>query len=219
MERVGQSKKRVGILGGTFNPIHNGHLHLARKAMEEQSLEQVLFIPSGVSYMKDQSQILPAAQRAQMVLLAIRDNPCFALSAVEIEKTGNSYTDETIRTLQSREPGIEFFFLTGADTVYSMENWKNPAGIFSAVTILAACRPGVPMEALKEKITQLQLLYRADIRLMDAGEVDISSSKIREAVAEGSSIRGLVPPAVEAYIAEHHLYRREDIERERAGKG
>lgn len=200
------NKKRVGILGGTFNPIHFGHIRLAEKAVEAAALDQVLFIPSGVSYMKDQSEILPARYRAEMVELAVSDNSAFTMSTIEIDKAGNSYSHETIRALQEREPDTTFFFLTGADTVCSMAGWKDPASIFEAVTILAAYRSSVSIKGLKEQIEYLHDVYNADIHLIAVDSIDISSSGIREAVKNGESVSELVPSSVEKYIREHHFY-------------
>ncbi|HCT91407.1 MAG TPA: nicotinate-nucleotide adenylyltransferase [Lachnospiraceae bacterium] len=201
-----KNHKKVGILGGTFNPIHLGHLRLAEKAMRAASLDQVLFIPSGISYMKNQQKIVPAKDRMAMVQLAIQGNPHFRVSAIEIEKKGNSYSHETIRELQRQQKDTKFFFLTGADTVFSMENWNNPAYIFRSVTILAAYRTGVSLEQLQEKIEQLKKLYQADIRLIAADHIDISSSQIRKAISEGTSVRELLPRTVERYIKDHHFY-------------
>ena len=156
--------------------------------------------------MKDQSEILPAKRRAEMVRLAIQDEPDFAVSTIEIEKTGNSYSHETIWELQRQRPDTEFFFLTGADTLFSMEEWVAPAAIFEAVTVLAAYRSGVSLEGLKRQIDHLHKRYRASIRLVETAPVDISSSGIRSLIRGGKSIRGLVPPAVEEYIGKNHLY-------------
>ena len=200
------SCKKVGILGGTFNPVHLGHLRLAEKAMLVASLDQVLFIPSGISYMKNQQEIVPARDRMAMVQLAIQGNSRFRVSNIEIEKKGNSYSHETIRELQKQQKDTQFFFLTGADTVFSMENWKDPADIFCSVTVLAAYRTGVSLEQLKKKIEQLKILYQADIRLIASDHIDISSSQIRKAISGGISVHELLPQAVEQYIKEHHFY-------------
>lgn len=198
--------KKVGILGGTFNPIHCGHLHLARKALETARLDQILFIPSGVSYMKKQSEILPAQIRMEMVRLAISKYSEFEVSAIEIEKSGNSYSHETIRELQEQNPETEFYFLTGADTLFSIETWKDPVSIFKSVTILAVYRTGVSLEELKQKVLYLEETYGARIRLTAVDHVDISSSEIRNAIRSGMPIHGLVPEPVEQYIKKNHLY-------------
>ncbi len=198
--------KKTGIFGGTFNPIHCGHLHLAEKALQTAGLDEILFVPSGISYMKDQKEILPARERLEMVRLAIQEYPAFMVSSIETDKQSNSYSHETIRALQEAQPDTEYFFLTGADTIFSMEDWKDPVSIFRSVTILAACRPGVSQDGLKKQISYLHTQYQADIRLISADYVDISSSEIRKAIKSGKSIRGLVPQIVEGYILKNHLY-------------
>lgn len=200
--------KRTGILGGTFNPVHYGHIHLAERALEAAALDTIVFIPSGISYMKDQREILPAKERMEMVKLAVSEYPDFTVSAIEMEKKGNSYTHETIGILKKAHPDTEFFFLTGADTIFSMEEWRDPVSIFQSVTILAAYRTGVSLDGLKRQIIHLQDAYDANIRLVAVDHVDISSSYIREAVKNGKSIHGLMPQPVEDYIMEHHFYRK-----------
>lgn len=198
--------KKIGILGGTFNPIHCGHLYLAESAMKAASLDEVLFIPSGLSYMKNQREILSPVDRMEMVKLAIRDYPNFNTSSIEINKVGNSYSYETILELKEQYRDVEFFFLTGADTLFSMERWKNPDIIFREVAILAAYRIGVSLEALQQQISYLQGKYAANIHLTAITHVDISSTDIRQLIKRGDSIHGLVPSAVECYIKQHHFY-------------
>ncbi len=198
--------KKVGILGGTFNPIHYGHIHLAESAMKAEALDQVLFIPSGISYMKDQKEILPAYHRLEMTRLAVKEYPKFAVSDIEIKKHGNSYSHETICSLKKQYPDVKFYFLTGADTVFTIESWKDPVTIFQTVTILAVYREGASLMALKEKIAYLQDRYEAKISLVSEQQIDISSSGLRAAIKDGRSIQGLVPFAVAEYIEKHHLY-------------
>lgn len=198
--------KKVGILGGTFNPIHCGHIHLAERALKEAGLDQVLFIPSGVSYMKDQNEILPAHHRLEMVRLAIAEHPAFAVSDIEIQKAGNSYSHETIKALQEQYPDVRFFFLTGADTIFSIESWKDPVSIFRAVTILAAYREGRSLKQLLDQIDYLKGRYDADIRLIAADHVDVSSSELRAAIRNAEAVDSLLPQPVREYIAKYHLY-------------
>ena len=201
-----KEKQKTGILGGTFNPIHCGHIHLAQKAMSAAGLDRVLFIPSGVCYMKDQSEILPTKERIKMVKLALQEYPYFDISTIETDRQGNSYSHETIHALQRQCPDTEFFFLTGADTIFAMEEWKDPVSIFRSVVILAACRPGISQERLQEQISYLKSKYEADIRLIVQDYVDISSSDIRRALRNRGSIHGLVPQSVENYIRINHFY-------------
>lgn len=198
--------KKVGILGGTFNPIHCGHIHLAECAMKKAGLDQILFVPSGISYMKDQSEILPAFHRLEMVKLAIEGYPAFTVSDIEIQKAGNSYSHETIWALQERYPDVRFFFLTGADTIFSIESWKDPVSIFRAVTILAAYREGTSLKQLLDQIDYLKGRYDADIRLIAADHVDVSSSELRAAIQSKRAVDGLLPQPVKEYIARNHLY-------------
>ena len=139
---------KIGILGGTFNPIHNGHLLLAEQARCFYGLDQVLFIPSGCSYMKRQEEILPGEIRFQMVQLAIADNPYFCVSDMEIVREGNSYTCETITRLHAQYPEDELYYIVGADTLFQMEFWKNPEQIFTQCITAASVRQGREDSAL-----------------------------------------------------------------------
>ena len=126
-------KKRVGIMGGTFNPIHLGHLIVAENAYEELKLDEVLFIPSGTPYMKDTAEVLAPKIRISLVGEAIDDNPHFALSTIEVDREGNSYSYETIEALKKANPDTEYFFLVGADSLFAMEEWMHPERIFAEV--------------------------------------------------------------------------------------
>lgn len=201
-----EKTRKIGILGGTFNPIHIGHLILAQNAMEEAGLDEVLFIPSGVSYMKDQETVIPASLRAEMVKLATLDNPRFSFSLLEAKREQNSYSYKTVQALKKENPHTRYFFIAGADTLFSMETWKYPDILLSCVTILAACRQGRTTKELDEQIAYLRQKYKADIRLISDSQFDISSSQIRKNIKEGKSIRYLVPERVETYIRDKGLY-------------
>ena len=141
-----------------------------------------------------------------MVRLAIMQYPAFAVSSIETDKKSNSYTHETILALQNEQPETEFFFLTGADTIFSMEEWKDPARYFSVCLRSGSLQTRHISGRTAKQISYLQTKYQADIRLIAVDYVDISSSDIRNAIRNGTSIRGLVPQTVENYISEHHLY-------------
>ncbi len=205
-QKAYQQKKRIGILGGTFNPIHIGHIRLAQQAQKQENLDEVLFIPTGVSYMKDPKEILPAKKRLEMVRLSLLELAHFSASEIEIKRKGNSYTIDTLHELQAQYPDAELFLITGADTIFSIEYWKDSAGIFAAAKILAAYRPGASLTELEKKIEQLRAAYGADIRLLEMAPVEISSTQIRALRAQGKSISGLVMPAAEAYIQEKKFY-------------
>ena len=200
--------KKIGILGGTFNPIHNGHLLLAQTALAQESLDVVWFMPSGYSYMKADTGVLTADIRLAMVKLAIADNPAFSFSDMEIKRAGNTYTYETLTLLKEMYPEDTFYFIVGADSLFSMESWKNPEEIFSQCIILAAMRNGADKNRMEQKIAELHKKYGAVIKLLEFSRTDISSSFIRTQVAAGKNIEGLVPKSVERYIKEHRLYQK-----------
>lgn len=198
--------KKVGILGGTFNPVHMAHLIIAEVAQEDAGLDDVLFVPSGCSYLKDTSEILPAKDRINMTGLAIEDNPHFALSTIEIDRGGNSYTCDTLMELKERYPDQEYYLILGADNLFTMEEWKDVETVFQNAKILAAVRGSKKRADMEEKIAQLKEKYGADIMLLNVRHVDISSSVVREKVAAGRSIRYMVPEKVREYILKNHLY-------------
>ena len=134
----GKKRTKTGILGGTFNPVHNGHIHLAENALQAAGLDQILFVPSGISYMKDQHEILPAKERVELVRLAIQDHPRFLLSTIETDRECNSYTHETILTMQTKHRDTEFFFLTGADTIFSILCFAVLNALSTACSVVAA---------------------------------------------------------------------------------
>lgn len=199
--------KKIGIMGGTFNPIHVGHLILAETARSQYGLDKILFIPSGCPYMKKNAQVLPGEMRAQMVSLAIRDNSGFALSRMEIERDGNTYTCDTLRTLKKANPDTEYFFILGADSLLAIESWKNPEEIFAFCTLLTAVRDETDREQeTAEK--RLAEKYQARISRLSCKNMDISSTEIRKLIKNGQSVRYLVPDAVIQYIEQQNLYRK-----------
>lgn len=202
-------KKRVGIMGGTFNPIHIGHLLLAENARDNFDLDEILFIPSGCSYMKDEREVADKRMRLAMTELAIEDNPSFSISSLEVDREGNSYTYETLSILKKEEPDTEFFFLVGADSLFTMETWRKPDIIFHSCTILAAVREDKDPTDLEQKIAELKEKYGAVICQISLKEIDISSTDIRSRIRENRSIRYMVPDKVISYIKENQLYQKE----------
>ncbi len=198
--------KTIGIMGGTFNPIHTGHLLLAQAALEEAELSEVMFLPSGISYLKAEEQVLSAERRLAMTKLAVEDNPAFTVSDMEIRRKGNTYTCDTLRQLRQEAPQNTFYFILGADCLFGMENWYRPQEIFDSCRILAAVRDTVGEEALRIQADRLRERFGADIRLLHLPRVDISSTDIRERVEKGKSIRYMVPEKVRAYILDNNLY-------------
>lgn len=200
--------KKVGIMGGTFNPIHIGHLILAETAREQFELDEILFIPSGKSYMKQQPDIPPGEVRADMTSLAIEENPYFALSLMEIEREGNTYTYETLEALKKQNPDTEYYFILGEDSLNAIDTWKFPERIFNVCTILAAVRNEGNGVDITAKAAMLEENYNGRVELLRCNNMDISSTFIRESVRKGQSIRYIVPDKVIQYINDNKLYRK-----------
>lgn len=198
-----QGKKKVGIMGGTFNPIHNGHLALANKAYDDLSLDHVLFVPSGKSYMK--KHVLSTEKRVEMVKRAITPFPYFELSLIEINRLGNTYTCDTLQLLTNRNKNIHYYFILGADSLFQIASWKDPELIFSMATIVCAVRDEYDMNTIKSKGEELEKLG-ADIIYLDMPKIDISSSEIRLRVKNKLPYSELVPDSVSKFIQQEHLY-------------
>lgn len=198
--------KRIGILGGTFNPIHNGHLILAEDAREYLGLDEIIFMPSGNSYMKKDPGIPSGEVRAEMAALALEGNPCFSLSRLEVERQGATYTRDTLAQLIAREPDARYYFILGADNLLTLETWKDPAFILQNCVIAAAVRGTGTEDKMKKIASHLIYEYHGDIRILPARFMDISSSEIRERIREHKSVRYLLPDKVLAYIEAHKLY-------------
>lgn len=201
------SKKRVGLMGGTFNPIHNGHLILAQRAYEQILLDKVIFMPSGKSYMK--KNVLETQKRVEMVDLAIKSYSYFELSLVEAQKEGNTYTCETLNYLKTVHPDTQYYFIIGADILFQIEQWRNPQQIFQMVVLVCAVRDDYDFAAICEKGNALAA-SGADILYLNMPKLDISSTDIRARVNSNQSILELVPVEVAHYIEQEHLYDEED---------
>lgn len=204
-------KKRVGIMGGTFNPIHLGHLILAEHAYEQLELDEVLFVPSGNPYMKEYADVLDAKTRIDLVGEAIEDNSHFALSRIEVDRGGNSYSYETIAALKEANPDTEYFFMVGADSLFMMDKWMCPEKIFNEVTIAVAIRGGYTDDKLEAQINILEEKYNIKIVRLNSRSVDISSTQIRARVKEGKSIRYMVHYKTAEVIKKKHLYIDEEL--------
>jgi nicotinate-nucleotide adenylyltransferase len=196
---------KIGVLGGTFDPIHSGHLIIAEKARLKLRLARILFVPAGQPWLKSR-KITPAAHRVEMVRLAIASNPHFELSTVEIGRPGASLSVETVDILQQQlGAGAKLFFLVGWDSLAELPQWKEPDRLIQLCKLVAVTRPGFSrpdlkaMESLVPGVTQ-------SVVWLDIPPVGISSTDIRKKVFRGLSIHGLVPDEVEAYIKEKKLY-------------
>ena len=202
--------RKIGLMGGTFNPIHMGHLLLAQWAMEEQGLEEVWLIPTGCSYMKlSTADMVSPWERYEMTCLAIDGNPRMKCLDIEIRREGYTYTYETLLELSKEYPDCQFYFIFGADCLYSIENWKQPEVIFKHCNIIAALRGDASIEQMQQKIQELQQRYQASIILLPFLQLEISSTNIRERINKGKSIRYLVSDEVMSYIEEKGFYQNE----------
>lgn len=198
-----ESKKRVGIMGGTFNPIHYGHLRLAQEAQQQVLLDKILFMPSGRSYMK--KNVLDTQKRVEMTALAIKQYSKFELSLIEAQKTGNTYTCETLQYLTRTNSDTQYYFIIGADSLFQIEQWRSPKQIFEFAILICAIRDDYDFDTIRKKGEALAE-SGADIIYLNTPKWDISSTDIRAKVKSRISIHGLVPPEVAHYIEQEHLY-------------
>ena len=201
------ANKRIGIMGGTFDPIHNAHLSLGRCAKAELQLDEVWFMPAGDPYLKHSRKVSSATDRAAMTALAIEGLPGFRLSCMEMERTGETYTSETLELLHACFPETHFYFILGSDSLYQIERWHAPETILQLATLVAARREYADRpRSFQEQVRYLETRYGAAIAPLSFEETDISSTEIRARVARGEDISALVPNAVSEYIKEHRLY-------------
>jgi nicotinate-nucleotide adenylyltransferase len=199
---------KIGILGGTFDPVHRGHLAIAGEAMARLELAAVYFVPASLTPLKEGNNILPAVHRVEMVRLAIAGNLCFKLSTVEIDRPGISYTVDTIARLKEQfGPGTELFFIIGMDSLAQLPRWKDPSRIIRLCRLVVFPRPGyrIPdLESLEVAIPGI----KERVILLDKPLMDISATEIRERVLSSRSVDDLVPGPVAEYIEKHKLYSR-----------
>lgn len=202
--------KRIGLMGGSFDPIHYGHLVLAEEMRTRLSLDKVIFIPVGQAPHKSAPKMTGRRQRYEMVMLATLDHPHFEVSSIEIDRPGVTYTFETVsQIIQDASPQDEFYFIAGADALMDLDSWRSVDTLLKMVTFVGAARPGTDQGALLEKIEDLRVKYQARIMLAELPELDISSTDLRKRVNEGLSLRYLMPESVALYIHKHRLYMKE----------
>ena len=187
---------KIGILGGTFNPVHIGHLILAEEAREKIGLDKVLFVPAHLPPHKDASCVASAKDRYEMVRLAIRGNKFFEVSDIEVKRKGPSYTIDTLKELKRDFPGDELYFIIGSDLLTYLDDWKDLAEILKMIKFVVATRPNYPLEKIPSYI-----------RTVAIRAVDISAFEVRNCIKEGKSFRYLVPEPVFDYIAAKKLYK------------
>jgi nicotinate-nucleotide adenylyltransferase len=201
---------RIGVFGGTFDPVHQGHLILAEQCRQRGRLDRVLFVPAARPPHKHEHPLTPFAQRVEMLTLAIAGQPAFAIDECEKERPGPSYTVDTLRQLHRDHPDDELVLLLGSDSLTDLAGWRDPAGIMELAELFVIERRDPPRDAFHTVPAPARLPATARIqRVSDVPLIDISSRDLRRRVAEGLTIRYLVPRAVECYIEAHHLYRPE----------
>lgn len=217
-----EEKKKVGIFGGTFDPVHIGHIKAALEIKRILKLEKILFIPSSIPPHKNPEETTPSEHRLKMLELALEPYPYFEISTYELEKQGTSYTVDTLRHCSSREPGTDFYFIVGSELFESIDTWKNYNDLFKLANFAVIQRPGF----YEEGSPSLPLAIKADFRYYNSQDdviifknqnskevafiniqgVRVSSTEIREIVRSGESINDLVPSEVEDYIHTRGLY-------------
>lgn len=200
-------RKKIGIMGGTFDPIHVGHLILGERAYEQLSLDKVLFMPSGnPPHKRNRTGRASDEQRIAMVKKAIRGNPHFELSLAEMHEEGYSYTYRTLEALKEENPDTDYYFIIGADSLYSFATWKEPARICRACTLVVATRNHTPVKELDQEMNFLSGQYGGKFLRLDTMNIDISSELIRQWLKEHKSLRYYVPNDVIHYIYENNIY-------------
>jgi len=189
---------RLGVMGGTFDPIHVGHLVTAEEALHQFGLDEVVFVPTGRPWMKEHEVVASPEDRYRMTEIGIAAEPRFSVSRIEVERGGQTYTVDTLRALRDADPDGELWFITGADAMLEIMEWKEPETLFDLARFIAATRPGYD-------VTRFQT--HDAVSVMEIPALAISSTDIRARVREGRPIRFLVPQSVETYIVAEGLYR------------
>ncbi|TGE39804.1 nicotinate-nucleotide adenylyltransferase [Desulfosporosinus fructosivorans] len=202
---------RLGIMGGTFDPIHFGHLVAAEMARSMFNLSKVLFIPSGTPPHKDRSDITDAGFRFEMIERAIQDNPAFGISALELERKGLSYTVDTLRALRGIYPEHELYFITGSDVLREIFSWREVEEILKMTEFIGAARPGFDASDFLLQIQHKHPETQGRIHYLEVPALAISSTDIRSRVKQGYPIRYLLPEPVRLFIQQHGLYREDNV--------
>jgi nicotinate-nucleotide adenylyltransferase len=195
--------RRLGVMGGTFDPIHHGHLLTAEEAAVQFGLDEVVFVPTGQPWMKQARDVSPAEHRYLMTVVATASNPRFSVSRVEIDREGPTYTVDTLRSIGATAGDAELFFVTGADAMLEIFHWKDPEEILSLAHFIAATRPGYDLTRFESEAPT----RHPNVSVMNIPALAISSTDIRARVHEGRPIRYLVPEGVKSYIEKASLYR------------
>ncbi len=195
---VAPRRRRTGIMGGTFDPVHHGHLVAASEAASEFDLDEVVFVPTGTQPFKAASRVAPAEHRYLMTVIATASNPDFTVSRVDIDRAGTTYTIDTLGDLAQQRPDEDLFFITGADAMNQILTWKESNRLFDLAHFIGVTRPGHELD--------VGHLPDERVSLLEVPAMAISSTACRERVRTGRPVWYLVPDGVVQYISKHHLY-------------
>ncbi|MDR3164826.1 MAG: nicotinate-nucleotide adenylyltransferase [Synergistaceae bacterium] len=198
----GPHGSKIGIMGGTFDPIHYGHLFVAEAARRALSLDRLIFVPAGLPPHKHYEAMAAAEDRYAMTALAIQDNPHFEISRIETDKTGVSYTSDTLETFARLYGGAYFFLIMGMDSALEITEWHDPFKILSLSTVVIVARPGY----IRDKIREMDETVRKSLIFLDVGMIDVSATEIRDNARGGKSVRYMTPEVVCDYIRDMKLY-------------
>ena len=200
-------RRRIGIMGGTFDPIHMGHLILGEKAYEQFHLDKVLFMPSGnPPHKRNRQGRATDEQRVEMVRRAISTNPHFELSMVEMHENGYTYTYHTLELLKAENPDIDYYFIIGADSLYNFDTWMEPGRICKNCILVTAVRNHSTMTELETEMHRLSLKYDGTFLTLNTTNIDVSSEMLRNWISEDKSVRYYIPDSVITYIEENQIY-------------
>lgn len=202
--------EKIGIMGGSFNPVHTGHLLLAQSAWYTFGLDRVIFMPVKENPFKAVTNMACDEDRFEMLKLATAQDPVFEVSDMELKRKGVTYTIDTLREMQCIYPDAAFYFITGGDIVFELPRWKEVDTLLKEAVFITACRPGYSGRGVKRCITALRKDYEARILELVTPEMEISSTNIRARVKRGEPVRYLVPPVVADYIQKKGLYLEEN---------
>ncbi|MFW6775517.1 nicotinate-nucleotide adenylyltransferase [Nocardioides sp. CPCC 205120] len=193
--------RRIGVMGGTFDPIHHGHLVAASEVQSFFDLDEVVFVPTGDPWQKSDRQVSPAEHRYLMTVVATASNPRFRVSRVDIDRGGPTYTVDTLRDLRAQLPGAELFFITGADALANIFTWRDTGEMFDLAHFVGVTRPGYAMDP-----AVLETIPGDRVTVLEIPALAISSTDCRERTGRGEPVWYLVPDGVVQYIGKHHLY-------------
>ncbi|MGI8522566.1 MAG: nicotinate-nucleotide adenylyltransferase [Nocardioides sp.] len=193
--------RRVGVMGGTFDPIHHGHLVAASEVQAWFDLDEVVFVPTGAPWQKSDRVVSPAEDRYLMTVIATASNPRFQVSRVDVDRGGPTYTIDTLRDLRAQQPDAELYFITGADALAEIFTWRDADELFALAQFVGVTRPGYAMDA-----ATLDKIPADRVTMVEVPALAISSTDCRRRTARGEPVWYLVPDGVVQYIAKHHLY-------------